>query len=358
MMTFSAVALATIKLAISVVWGNLYFINTVSEYSMIDTMLARLNQGVVLQNMAVVEVGESLDVFADNGVEIEVADVAVKSTSSSPVVSGVKIADRLNNEVDLDLKLSGAVLIDVNTGERLLEKDADQQHSIASITKLMSALVFIDNNPGWETEYTVRNSDIRVGNKANIHPGERLTARDVFYDALVASDNIAVIGLVNLTGLTESQFVDQMNIRALSMGLKDTVFNDPTGLANGNVSTAAEVAIFARQAFLHPDIHEAVLTNAHTITVLPDEQRRIYNTDDLLDGDLGDIKILGGKTGYIDKAGYCFVGNFIKGDDEVISVVLGTASRQARFTETAKILDWHYSENSKSQITNPPERLE
>jgi D-alanyl-D-alanine endopeptidase (penicillin-binding protein 7) len=71
----------------------------------------------------------------------------------------------------------------------------------------------------------------------------------IFYDALVASDNAAIISLVNLTGLTEEQFVDKMNQRAVSMGLVETVFNDPTGLSTGNVSTAAEVAVFARQAF-------------------------------------------------------------------------------------------------------------
>jgi len=252
-----------------------------------------------------------------------------------------------STEPELNLAVASAILIDAQSGERLLEQHADKQHSIASITKLMSALVFVDHNPGWETKYTVRESDRRSGNKPNIYPGEVIGAKDLFYDALVASDNIAVIGLVNLTGLTEAQFVDQMNIRAVSMGLTQTVFTDPTGLSVGNVSTASEVARFARQAFLQPEIRQAVLTNRYELHVQPEATRLIANTDDLLDGDLGPIQIVGGKTGFIDKAGYCFVGNFIKDGQEVISVVLGADTRHTRFSETSKILNWHYKRLGK-----------
>jgi|GEM_PF-512740 D-alanyl-D-alanine carboxypeptidase (penicillin-binding protein 5/6) len=335
-MMFYAVFFTVFNVVARVAWGGL-ILN--SEIVINNTRALVLQPFIVMAQEQVALTKPQLITIAPVA-RFDTVATRPTALASNSAVSGVKVL----SEDELSLQLVSAILIDANTGERLLEQNADEQQAIASISKLMAALVFLDHNPGWDEEYTVRKSDIRNGNKANIHPGERLSVRDVFYDALVASDNIAVIGLVNLTGLTEDQFVDQMNIRALSMGLKDTVFNDPTGLANGNVSTAAEVAVFARQAFLQADIHEAVLTNSHTLTILPDTKRRITNTDDMLDGDLEQTIILGGKTGYIEKAGYCFVGNFIRNQQEVISVVLGAKSRQDRFTETAKILDWYYND--------------
>lgn len=260
------------------------------------------------------------------------------------VAASAIAGEKISSDEELVIEARSAILIDTKSGERLFEQNADYQHAIASISKLMAALVFIDYNPGWETVYTVRTTDQRPGARPNIKPGERITVLDLFYDALVASDNAAIIALINVTGLTEEQFVDQMNQRAISMGLVETVFTDPTGLAAGNVSTAAEVSVFARQAFLQSDIRKAVLTKSYELTLLPDDKRRIYSTDDLLDGDLGNIEILGGKTGYVDKSGYCFVGNFTDSQQEVISVVLGADTITARFTETAKLLNWYFKD--------------
>jgi D-alanyl-D-alanine carboxypeptidase len=262
------------------------------------------------------------------------------------VAASAVAGEKISSEPELVIEATSAILIDTQTGARLFEQNADYQHAIASISKLMAALVFVDNNPGWETIYTVRATDARPGATPNIKAGERITARDLFYDALVASDNAAIIALVNLTGLSEEQFVDRMNQRAVSMGLVETVFTDPTGLSSGNVSTAAEVSVFARQAFLHSDIRAAVLTKGYDLTLLPDTKRRIYSTDDLLGGDLGTIEILGGKTGYVDKAGYCFVGNFSNHEQEVISVVLGAGTIKARFSETAKLLHWYFKDTN------------
>jgi D-alanyl-D-alanine carboxypeptidase len=260
------------------------------------------------------------------------------------VAASAVAGEKISSAEDLKIEAVSAILIDTQSGQRLFEQNADHQHSIASISKLMAALVFLDHNPGWEAVYTVRVTDARPGATPNIKPGEQLSARDLFYDALIASDNAAIIALVNLTGLSEEQFVDQMNQRSVSLGLKETVFTDPTGLSTGNVSTAAEVAVFARQAFLQADIRDAVLRKSHELTLLPEGKRRVYSTDDLLGGDLGEIEILGGKTGYVDKAGYCFVGNFTNQRQEVISVVLGADDIKARFTETAKLLHWHFKD--------------
>jgi len=269
--------------------------------------------------------------------------IPLNHKSAWTVASSTIAGEKVSSDPTLDVAAESAILIDTKSGDRLFEQNADKQHSIASISKLMAALVYVDNNPGWETVYTFRVTDQRTGAKANVYPGERITARDLFYDALVASDNAAIIALVNITGLTEEQFVDKMNQRAVSMGLKETVFNDPTGLSSGNVSTAAEVSVFARQAFLQPDIRQAVLTNRYELNLIPEGKRRISNTDDLLDGDLGEIEIVGGKTGYVEKAGYCFVGNFTKNNHEVISVVLGAPTIKARFIETSKILNWYFN---------------
>jgi D-alanyl-D-alanine carboxypeptidase len=215
---------------------------------------------------------------------------------------------------------------------------------IASISKLMTALVFLDHNPGWDFVHEIKPEDRREGGKIYLTPGEKVKVKDLFYSSLVASDNIATMALVGSAGMTEDDFVAKMNEKAAALELKDTHFGDPLGLDDANISTALEVARFAQAALSNEEIKKATLTKKYEFTTADGKKKTVYNTDNLLsifpkDG----VDLRGGKTGYTEAAGYCFVGEFTNQDGrDVISVVLGSGGKDDRFKFTSDMIRWIY----------------
>ncbi|NTU98542.1 D-alanyl-D-alanine carboxypeptidase [Candidatus Falkowbacteria bacterium] len=240
---------------------------------------------------------------------------------------------------------SSAVVIDLASEGVLYAKNADQPGPIASITKLVTAMVFLDHNPGWEKVYKMKASDRREGGKIYLFEGERVRVRDLFHLSLVASGNSETVALANSTGLTEQEFVAAMNEKMRDLGLEHSVFYDEVGLNDLNSSTAKEVALMAKTALGQKDIMDATLTEASQIKTLGGRVVKFESTDDLLARDLtGGLSLLGGKTGHTNSAGYCFVGKFANQDRKmVISVVLGADSDASRFTETHNLVGWTYA---------------
>jgi D-alanyl-D-alanine carboxypeptidase len=231
-------------------------------------------------------------------------------------------------------------------GRFLLEaKRADEIQPIASITKLMTALVFLDNNPGWDQIYEITAADNISGGRLNLFLGERVTIKDLFYTSLVASDNGATIALVHATGLNETDFVGQMNAKAKKLDLRKTKFADPIGLSNYNVSTAREIAIMARAAFKQPEILSAVSIPTYRYQTENGTDKKIESTDYLLfDSGVNSFQVVGGKTGFTDQAGYCFVGQFKNADgQEVISVVLNSQGNNERFKDSKALINWVFN---------------
>jgi D-alanyl-D-alanine carboxypeptidase len=255
-------------------------------------------------------------------------------------VPGPKLVEQA---FDLQVNASSCLAIDVASGAVLYAEEPDHQQAIASITKLMTALVFLEHNPGWDTSYTFTAADNRSGGKVYFFPGDVIKVKDLFFGMLVASDNAAVAGLVHSTGLSEEQFVGLMNDKAVALGLTNTQFADPTGLHNANLSTARDVATFAKAALAEAAIQEAVLADSYDFTTEQGDSRQVHSTDKLLTGRGRSLRIEGGKTGYLQSSGYCFVGRFSKDQHPIIAVVLGAPDINARFTETKKIVDWAFA---------------
>ncbi|MFA6106837.1 MAG: serine hydrolase [Patescibacteria group bacterium] len=245
-----------------------------------------------------------------------------------PKVSGIKVAAR------------SAVAVDCETNDVIFEQSAREKWPIASITKLMTALVFLDFNPGWETVYEMKREDRREGGKIYLYYGEKMKVKDIFYVSLVASDNTATAALVHSTGMNEEEFVEKMNERAAILGMSNTKFIDATGLA-GNESTAEEIAKFAAIALRNEDIRQATLTGEYRFKTSQGKEKIILSTDQLLREKMEDgLEIAGGKTGFTEEAGYCFVGQFKKDGHELITVVLGAPTVEARFSETGGLVKW------------------
>lgn len=239
---------------------------------------------------------------------------------------------------------SGAVVLSSNNS-LLFEKEADQARPIASITKLMTALVFLEHNPGLNTEYRVRADDHISGGKVNFWSGDTVLVKDLFYTALIASDNVATRALARSTGLSDEDFVKAMNDTAQRLGMFHSRFVEPTGLSNQNVSTAKDLARLVKETLNYPEIKQATTRASYQFETKEGKGRQVVTTDDLLrDANNKDLKLQGGKTGYTNEAGYCFAAAFQSenGEEELISVVLGASSSEDRFQYTQSLVSWVY----------------
>lgn len=261
---------------------------------------------------------------------------------------------RISDSKEFTTTASSALVVNEKTGAVLWNKNGDERRAIASITKLFTALVFLDFNPGWDKTYQMKNSDRREGGRVYLWSGEKVSVKDLFYLSLVASGNSETMALVNSTGLGEELFVKKMNEKAKGMGLKNTVFLDPVGLNEGNVSTAREVAKFAYEALKKPEIAKAVTMDKYRCATKANRNVFVNSTDELLgEGIDSGLSLSGGKTGYNNKAGYCFVGKFSNQENHpVISVVLGEATKTSRFTETMDLVNWTYANHAWPERIN------
>jgi D-alanyl-D-alanine carboxypeptidase len=239
---------------------------------------------------------------------------------------------------------SGAVLL-VKSNTFLYEKDSAKQQPIASLTKMMTALVFLDHNPGFDKEYVVTKDDNVIGGKNNLFTGDTVKVQDLWNTSLIASDNGATMALAHSTGLSDKEFAAAMNEKALRLGLFNTSFVEPTGLSDKDVSTARDIARLAKEALSHDELKKTTTQKDYNFVTKEGREKKISSTDNLLyTGSDPKISLLGGKTGYTEGAGYCFVGKFIDGrQDEIISVVLNSNGKNDRFAETQNLVDWVFT---------------
>ncbi len=285
----------------------------------------------------------TLNIFS--GIFFNVKNLNLDNTEKSAIInndinSGNEFYyhDKLNQTktLDFDLENSIGVIFDFDNDKFVFEKNATKVVQIASITKLMTALVFLDNNPGWDYVYKIQKEDRRNGGKIFLYWGEEVKIKDIFHTSLMASANTATMALVDSTGLTENEFVEKMNQKAVKLGLLDTYFEDPVGLSDNNVSTARDVAKLANEAFKNRYIAQVIKTKKYKFFA-SNRLKSIESTNKLLNIVDNDVKNIEGKTGYIELAGYCFVGKFIKNDKEIISVILGAKSSEQRFSQAMEL---------------------
>jgi D-alanyl-D-alanine endopeptidase (penicillin-binding protein 7) len=229
-----------------------------------------------------------------------------------------------------------AVVIDAQTGEVLYDKNSGTPMPIASLTKLMTAMVFLESKPDLGKRIMVSREDLAGSGKSQLRAGEVLTERDLLHASLLSSDNAATKSLVRNSGIPPEEYLARMNRKAQVLGLSNTHFVEFTGLSEQNVSSAAEYAQILKTASLHPMI-------AH-ITTLPDytfrtskRDHHLVNTNRLCRYGVFDVK--GGKTGFINESGYCLATWVSTATRDVIAVVLGAPSNPARFTEARRLID-------------------
>jgi len=229
-----------------------------------------------------------------------------------------------------------AVIIDARSGEVLYEKNSATPMPIASLTKLMTAMVYLDGQPDLEKRAMVSREDLEGSGKTQLRSGEVLTMRDLLHMSLLSSDNAATRAIVRNSGLEPEDYLARMNKKASTMGLANTRFVEFTGLSEENVSSAAEYAQILKSASMHPMIAQ--------ITTLPDytfrsstRQHHLVNTNRLCRFGVFDVKA--GKTGHINESGYCLATWVSMQSRDVLAVVLGASSNAGRFAVTRRLID-------------------
>lgn len=228
-----------------------------------------------------------------------------------------------------------AIVVDPTTGRVLFEKNADRAVPIASLTKLMTALVFLEQKPDLAREATVTREDWTGAGHTQLRVAERVPLDDLLHMSLMVSDNCATRVLARQAGLDREDFLAAMNKKALEIGMSHTRFVETTGLDERNVATAADVARLLEVAARQPRIHTITTTRSHEFRTSARRAHFIGNTNRLL---YGRYEVVGGKTGFISEAGYCFATWVRTQGRDLIAVVLGAPTNATRFADAVRLI--------------------
>ncbi|MBW7903769.1 MAG: D-alanyl-D-alanine endopeptidase [Rhodocyclaceae bacterium] len=240
---------------------------------------------------------------------------------------------------NLALASGAALVVEQGGGEPLFQKNADVVVPIASITKLMTAMVVLDAMPALHETIAITNEDVDTlrGSRSRLRVGAELTREDALLVALMSSENRAshALGRHYPGGLPA--FVAAMNRKATELGMYHTRFEEPTGLSSNNVSTAQDLARMVAAAHRYPLIREFSTTPEATITV-SGRPLAYNNTNQLVKSTSWDIGL--SKTGFIHEAGKCLVMQAWVADKPVVIVLLDSAGRLTRIGDANRIKRW------------------
>lgn len=262
-------------------------------------------------------------------------------TRSAAKKSFVKSGGNASAE-KLFLRSNAALVTDGITGAVLYQKNIERTHPIASLTKLMMAMVILDSGLALDATIRVENNDIDLerGLRSKMRIGEVLPRRDLLRLALMSSENRAAAALARTYPGGQARFVATMNRRAAKIGMTGTWFVDSSGLSGANVSTARDVAKMVAAAAHYDLIRQYSTTPEVSLTRLDSGQQIAYrNTNLLLRHDSGwEIKL--SKTGYLDQAGHCLVLQAMIGGRLVNIVLLDSWGRYSRVGDANRIKQW------------------
>jgi D-alanyl-D-alanine endopeptidase (penicillin-binding protein 7) len=251
-----------------------------------------------------------------------------------------------------DVRAAAAIIYDPETNQILWEENSQSQRSIASITKMMTATVFLEDNPDLSESVTVARSDVFQASTTHLHANDKVTTDDLLHLLLIASDDAAARALARVSPQGPEGFIRRMNEKAAELGLQTTHYADPSGLLSENVSSAYDIARLITHASQDDRIASIMRTYQYTVYA----GRRVitfHSTNHLLGRP--DVEVRAGKTGFISKAGYCLatVLRLPQSGQDVAVVVFGARSNAGRFMESENLFNWVSSKASSLFGTKP-----
>jgi serine-type D-Ala-D-Ala endopeptidase (penicillin-binding protein 7) len=255
----------------------------------------------------------------------------------------------------LYLRSDVALIMDAPDGRVLYEKNIDTRQPIASLTKLMTAMVILDAGLPEDEVITITRADrdrLR-GSGSKLSFGTRLTRHDLLKIALAASENRAAAALGRTYSGGTDAMVTAMNEKAQRLGMQDTVFRDPAGLHQGNLSTAGDLYTLVEAAYRYPEIREfSTLGNGYVTDLRAGWKIRFVNTNRLVRNGKWNIDL--SKTGYIAQAGHCLVMRAEIADRPVIVVLLNSWGELTKYGDANRIRKWFDRAEKKAQEAPHP----
>lgn len=251
------------------------------------------------------------------------------------------------------LKAEAAIIVDLDSGEELYAKNADQVRAIASVGKLFLALAVRGKNLPLDGVTTIQEEDRKFasgGARSRLPVGKSFTNHDLLRAMLIQSDNRACTAVGRGAGLEPTELITAMNAVARALGLPKTTFSDPSGL-NGNVSTAREVVMALKAALADPVIADILQTPHAVVRSVGKNPVEIeYTSTDIALRTEKRFPILGGKTGYTDEAKYCLAIAAKLDGRRVGMVFLGADGKLTRFGDFSRGVAWLQAGGDKAFV--------
>jgi len=240
----------------------------------------------------------------------------------------------------LKLRSANVLVLDAAEDRQIYAKAADEVTPIASVTKLMTAMVTLDAQQALDENLDIDAADFDYlkGSHSRLREGTTLSRREMLRLALMASENRAAASLARHYPGGTSAFVTAMNFKALSLGLKHTHYSDPTGLSPQNVSTASDLAKLVQAAAEYPLIREYTTTPSYMVELDTGRSPGFNNSNALVKNQAWDITLQ--KTGYIREAGKCVVMLVNIASKPVVIVLLDSMGKYTRIADAQRVKHW------------------
>ncbi|MEL3928146.1 MULTISPECIES: D-alanyl-D-alanine endopeptidase [Aeromonas] len=254
---------------------------------------------------------------------------------------GLPAVSAAPNPAKLDIRSSSALVVDVNTGKTLYQKNATKVRPIASITKLMTALVVLDARQDLAQTLTIDKEDLdRVKHThSRIRMGTKVTRRDALHLALMSSENRMASALARHYPGGRSAFIRAMNNKARQLGMRQTHFYDATGLSTRNVSTAQDLGKLVAAAYRQPLIRQFTQDEHREMRFqAPSYSLMFNNTNPLVKNPDWDVRL--SKTGFTDEAGRCLVMRAKPDSRELAIVLLNSVGKLTPVGDANRIRKW------------------
>ncbi len=235
------------------------------------------------------------------------------------------------------LSASGIIIMDVESGQTVFQKNASMEMPMASLTKLMTALVIVENHAMDEKVRVPDDIEDVVGNSIHLPASNTFTVGDLLSALLIMSSNDAAVTLAEFHSGSEKDFAQEMNARAQILGLRDTHYDNASGLdSRRQTSTPRDVALLGTFVMRIPEIAKRMSTASMTITSLEGNSMSLSHTNNLVHG--SQSSVVAGKTGTTDAAGQCLLSIVEEKDRTYVVVLLRSANRYGDMSRILPVL--------------------
>ena len=310
------------------------------NYILIFYTIIILTTGLVLCPISLADDEEDDNTFTENEISEEYKNTIATSTENIETNKKIE-TPKLNSR--------RYAIYDRASGTCIYGKNENKQTAMASTTKIMTAIIVLENCKNLDEVVTISAKAASTGgSRLGLKKDDKITVNDLLFGLLMRSGNDAAVALANYTAGTIENFADMMNKKAEELGLVNTHFVTPHGLDNPNhYTTAYELARLADYALKNNTFATIVKTKYATIKI-NNQTKELKNTNELL---LGNVEgVYGVKTGFTGNAGRCLVTSVNRNNMDLIIVVLGADTRKDRAKDTLKLIDYAFKEFKMKNI--------